>query len=109
MPRSGPRPHCWKVQGELNHQQYLAWLQMRAQANYRKEKFELTFEDFQSLWQGHWYQKGRGAEHYCLTRTNPDGTWCKDNVNCIPRVEHLRRQKLYKKERQHDQNYQIHP
>lgn len=99
MPRTGPRPHCWKVQGEQNHQQYLAWLQMRAQANYRGEMFLLSFEDFQELWQGHWHQKGRGSGSYCLTRRDPDSDWHKDNVFCIPRLEHLRRQKLYKQER----------
>ena len=104
MPRSGPRPHCWKVQGELNHQQYLAFLQMRAQANYRGERFILTFEEFQSLWQTNWDSKGRGADDYCLTRKNPTGDWCLDNVQCVRRVEHLRRQKLYKKDKQKNGN-----
>lgn len=99
MPRTGTRPHCWKVQGEIPHQQHLAWLQMRAQANYRKEIFALSFEEFQRLWQGNWEQKGRGTGDYCLTREDPDGAWIWGNVLCLPRVEHLRRQKLYKKER----------
>ena len=97
MPRSGPRPHCWKVQGAENHEQYCAWLQMKAQAQYRKETFELTFSDFQLLWQGRWQQKGRGSGQYCLTRQDPTGAWNLDNVLCMPRVEHLRRQHLYKK------------
>lgn len=97
MPRSGPRPHTWKVQGELNHQQYLAFLQMRAQAQFRGETFALSFEDFQQLWLGHWDQKGRGSGQYCLTRKDPKGKWTLDNVVCMPRIEHLRRQKLYKK------------
>lgn len=109
MSRSGPRPHCWKVQGEIPHQQYLSWLQMRAQANYRKEQFMLSFEEFQTLWLGHWDQKGRGQNHYCLTREDPDGAWIRGNVVCIPRLEHLRRQKLYKKERQNGTtDYKIH-
>lgn len=96
MSRTGPRPHVWKVQGEQNHQQYRAWVQARAQANYRKEVFLLSFEDFQRLWQAHWHQKGRGRLDYCLTREDPDGAWELSNVECIPRVEHLRRQKYYK-------------
>lgn len=99
MPRSGIRPHCWKVQGEIPHAQHLAWLQMRAQANYRKEIFLLTFEDFQMLWAGFWNRKGRGTDDYCLTREDPNGAWERSNVLCMPRVEHLRRQKLYKQDK----------
>ena len=99
MPRTGPRPHCWKVQGEQNHKQYLAWLQMRAQANFRQERFLLDFEQYQNLWQGFWHRKGRANTDYCLTRTDPTGAWEITNVVCMPRVEHLRRQKLYKQEK----------
>lgn len=93
MSRSGPRPHTWKVQGEQNHQQYRAWMQSKAQANFRKEIFLLTFEDFQQLWLGRWDQKGRGRYDFCLTREDPDGAWELSNVECIPRIDHLRRQK----------------
>jgi len=99
MPRSGPRPHVWKVQGALNHEQYCAWLQMRAQAMYRKEIFALSFEQFQILWREHWDMKGRGSDNYCLTREDPAGAWIWGNVVCMPRIEHLRRQKLFKIER----------
>ena len=91
MPRTGQRPHCWKVQGEVPHKQYLAFLQMRAQANYRKEQFELTFEQFQQLWQLHWDQKGRAIDQYCLTRINEEGEWSLANTQCIRRLDHLRR------------------
>jgi hypothetical protein len=90
MTRSGPRPKCWKVQGEIPHAQYCAWLQMRAQANYRKECWQLTFEDYQQLWLGRWDQKGRGVDDYCLTREDPNGAWCIGNVMCIPRREHFK-------------------
>lgn len=104
MPRKGPRPHCWKVQGELNHQQYMAFLQMRAQANFRREQFLLSFDDFQQLWRRHWDLKGRSNSSYCLTRNDPGGAWELSNVECIPRVEHLRRQKLYKSKKTKWQN-----
>lgn len=97
MPRKGPRPHVWKVQGELNHSQYLAWLQMKAQAQYRREVFAIGFEEFQRLWGDNWHRKGRGIEDYCLTREDPKGAWIWGNVQCMPRIEHLRRQRLFKK------------
>jgi hypothetical protein len=99
MSRTGPRPNAWKVKGEIPHQQYLAWLQTKAQANFRGEVFALTFEQFQQLWADNWHLKGRGKESYCLTREDPDGAWIIGNVMCIPRVEHLRRQKVYKGQR----------
>lgn len=99
MSRTGLRPHTWKVQGKIPHEQYCAWLQMRAQANYRQEEFNLTFEEFQTLWKDHWDMKGRGSDQYCLTREDPDGAWDAKNTSCILRIEHLRRQKLYKKDR----------
>lgn len=97
MPRTGARPHVWKVKGEIPHQQYCAFLQARAQASYRGESFELTFEQFQALWGDLWHKKGRGSADYCLTREDPEGSWTIDNVLAMPRIEHLRRQRLYKK------------
>lgn len=98
MSRSGPRPHVWKVQGEIPHAQYLAWLQMKAQANFRGEAWHLPFEDYQAIWQEHWHLKGRGKEHYCLTRQDPQGAWDKINAVCILRIEHLRTSQQRKKE-----------
>jgi hypothetical protein len=96
MPRKGPRPHNWKMPGEIPHKQYNCWIKMRAQANYRKEVWLLSFEDYQQLWLGHWERKGRGNGEYCLTRDDPKGAWVIGNVECIPREDHLRRQKYYK-------------
>jgi len=85
MPKSGPRPHCWKVQGELNHEQYIAWLRMKAQAQFRDESFRLSFEEFKDLWEGFWDQRGRTQGSYCLTRINPKRPWNVDNTVCVER------------------------
>ena len=104
MPRSGPRPHCWKVQGEIPHKQYLAWLQMKAQASYRRELWMLPFAEFQQLWLGLWERKGRGIDDYCLTREDPEGAWVLGNVSCIPRHEHFQRSGRYKAEKRKNGN-----
>lgn len=91
--RKGPRPQVWKVQGEIPHNQYIAWLRMKSQAVYRNESWDLSFNDFQTLWQGRWDQRGRGVEQYCLARIDPSDPWCLANTECITRLEHLRARK----------------
>lgn len=99
MSRTGIRPHTWKVQGDIPHRQYCCWLQMRAQAMYRGEEFLLTFEDFQRVWAGKWDSRGRGSDDYCLTREDPEGVWDSTNTVCVKRGEHLRRQRMFKKQK----------
>ena len=82
----------WKVQGEVPHRQYRSWVQHRNQANFRKEEYELTFEQYQELWRDKWDMKGRGTDNYCLTRIDPEMPWTIDNAEVIDRMEHLRRQ-----------------
>lgn len=84
------RPHLWLHQGEVPHLQHRAWLQMRAQANYRQEGFPLTLEEFQEIWGNHWHQKGRGINDYCLTRHDPTQPWTKENTICIKRADHFK-------------------
>lgn len=98
MSRQGPRPHVWKVQGLVPHQQYNAWLKMRAQANYRGEIFALSFEEFQTAWLGYWDQRGRGIDNFCLTRMDPEGAWIWGNVECIARREHFFKQRLQRQQ-----------
>lgn len=97
MSRRGIRPHTWKVQGEIPHKQFVCWQQAKAQAAFRGELWMLTFEDFQRAWQGYWERRGRGTGNFCLTRQDPEGAWEPSNVSVIPRIEHLRRQRLFKK------------
>lgn len=91
MPRTGPRPNAWKVPGEIPHQQHVAWHRMRAQAIYRKEAWNLSFEEFQEIWKDHWHQRGRGADNYCLTRADDTQPWDRNNCICVQRIVHLRR------------------
>ena len=81
------RPHVWKVQGELNHTQYIAWLRMKAQAAFREEAFEITFAEFQDLWRDHWHLRGRVKGSYCLTRLDHKEPWDRVNTVCITRAE----------------------
>jgi hypothetical protein len=97
MPRQGIRPHTWKVQGEIPHKQYTAWLRAKAQARYRGEQWDLTFDEFQTLWHGYWSRRGRGTLSYVMSRHDPDGAWDTTNAACMQRIEYLKRQQEYKR------------
>lgn len=98
----GPRPNSWKVQGEIPHQQHIAWHRMRAQAAYRGEDWDLTFEQFQEIWSTHWHQRGRGSDDYCLTRTDYTQPWSPDNIEVLPRRLQLRRRSEFIKRNKDD-------
>lgn len=104
MPRTGPRPNAWKVPGEIPHQQHTAWHRQRAQANYRGEGWTLTFEEFQAIWGSNWTRRGRGADDYCMTRIDDSQPWSLANVECIPRIQHLRRHRQRQREGYYENN-----
>ena len=98
MPRTGPRPKAWKVQGEIAHTQHTAWHRQRSQAHYRGELWLLTFEEFQLLWSSLWSKRGRSNTSYCMSRQDPELPWQLGNAEVIPRLDHLKRVRQQKME-----------
>ena len=94
--RKGPRPEMWKVKGEIPHQQHRTYMKAKAQAAFRKELFELTFEQYQQLWKGKWQDRGRDNHKLTLTRKDTQKPWCMDNCVIMTRLEHLRRQAYFR-------------
>ena len=99
MSRKGLRPHLWKYPEKQAHEQHIAWLRAKAQANFRKEIWLLSFDEFQRLWQGRWDQRGRSITDFCMIRSDIDGAWEYSNVEIITRQEHFSRQKEHKQRR----------
>jgi hypothetical protein len=97
MSKNALRPHTWKVQGEVPHKQYTAWVKSRAQANYRKEIWLLSFEEYQRLWAPYWEFRGRGTDDYVMTRDDHLGAWALGNVMVTRRYDYLKRQREYRK------------
>lgn len=84
------RPHCWVVGDDpYKHSMYHPWLKTKAQAKFRGELFELTFEDYYYFWKDCWYNKGRKPENNCLTRKDFDKPWSRNNCEIITRQEQL--------------------
>lgn len=90
----GPRPHTW-ISGpdEYKHMMYTPWMRARAQANFRNEPWHLSFEEYYTIWAPHWANRGRHVTNVCMTRTDYEGAWTRDNIEIITRREHLIRQK----------------
>ncbi len=88
---TGSRPQVW-VSGPdiVTHEKYVAFVKHRAQANFRKEPHDLTFEDWLSFWTvENWSNRGRKNTAVVLTRKDKTGPWSKDNCVIMTRLEHL--------------------
>lgn len=89
---AGPRPLIWKTGPDpVVHAQFVAFGRARAQALFRQEGWEITFEEFQQIWGADWPQRGRHSDNLCMTRSDIDLPWSADNVELITRADHNRR------------------
>lgn len=85
-----PRPHSWKSgPDEFRHSLYVPWLKAKAQANFRKEEWTLTFEEWFDLWKNDWHKRGRKADSTCMTRLDSEKGWTADNTVLMLRREQL--------------------
>lgn len=83
------RPNAWITGPDpLRHKQYRVWLQQRNQAQFRKEEWDLPFEDWLELWGDLWHKRGRHSDQYCMTRADFDLPWDKTNAIIVTRREH---------------------
>lgn len=90
--RHGLRPQVWITGPDKElHDKYHPWQVAKAQANFRDEAWELSFDDYCSLWEGHWDNRGRTPDNVCMTRKDPDGAWDFNNCEIITRKEHFLR------------------
>lgn len=93
--KTGPRPNVWICgPDEFKHSMYMPWMRAKAQAKFRDEPWDLSFEEFYELWKDDWHQRGRGPDDVCMTRDDIDGVWDKKNTIIITRHEHLIRQSV---------------
>lgn len=86
-------PDKWRSgTDEYKHSMYMPWLRAKAQANYRKEGWDLPFEAFYELWKGDWNNRGRLPTNVCMARKDYAEAWTVENTEIILRSEHLARQ-----------------
>jgi hypothetical protein len=87
-----PNPKSWKNGTCLiTRDKYYAFAKHKAQAHFRGESYELTFEDWCSLWPDDvWIKRGRQVDDLCLTRWDFAGEWSMVNVVVCTRRDHFR-------------------
>lgn len=90
----GPRPHLWKSGkfDEYKHNMYVPWMKSKAQANFRNEEWNLSFNDFFNIWNGKWHERGRKGHNLCLARVDSNKPWQSDNIALMTIKEHRAKQ-----------------
>ena len=82
---SGPDP--------ITRDIYYGYIKHKAQAAFRNEDYELTWEDWKSYWDlDTWMKRGRHPGDICLARVDHLGPWSKENCYLVERREYLKRQ-----------------
>lgn len=106
MPRTGPRPHARGPRPHIwitgpdpeRHRRFVAWARARAQAHYRGEIWQLTFEEWEEAWGDLWSRRGRGRDDLMLGRQDWHAPWRLNNVHVITRTEFFEKQSRRKQE-----------
>lgn len=89
----GPKPHRWLVGPDPErHKLYEPYLRQKAQAMFRGELWDLTFEQWEKIWDGKFHLRGRGADDLCMMMDDPDLGWTETNAIIVPRRVQLARQ-----------------
>lgn len=97
---TGPRPHTWVTGPDKeHHDKYIAWQRARAQAVYRGEDWQITFQDWVELWGKQWHRRGRGADCLMLMKRRWAEPWTKRNAHLVDRPTFHARQAKIKAER----------
>lgn len=94
------RPYNWVTGPDpKRHEQHLAWSRHKAQANFRKERHNITFEQWEELWNtdNRWENRGRQNHNVNMTKIIDELGWTYDNCQFLTREEMLRIRGLAKR------------
>ena len=76
----------------LTHDKYYAYLKHKAQARYRNEYHDLTWEQWESFWShSDFLKRGRSGDSLCLAMIDQTQGWTYANCEVIRRKEQLQR------------------
>ena len=77
---------------DFDNERRVAFVRARAQAAFRGEQWDLTWDDFRAFWRTRrlWSQRGRRNDDLVLTRLDLDDSWNRDNCCIITRNDSLK-------------------
>ena len=74
----------------VRRDKYYAWLKHRNQERYLGREYNLTWEDWESVWPDElWHKRGRSSDSVCLARRDRAGPWQLNNTHVITRRQQL--------------------
>lgn len=71
------------------HRERLAYARAQAQARFRGEPWQFTWDTWWQLWEPWWQWRGMGADDYCMIREDHSEPWSPRNCWVVPRREYL--------------------
>jgi hypothetical protein len=94
----GPYIKGRKYKDPLEHEKHIGFLRSRSQANYRKEGWTLTIEEFMEMWRDDlWLCRGRSPEDLVMIRVDINNSWSYENCVIVSRYQQLCRNKSMRK------------
>ena len=72
----------------FSNERRLAWIRSKAQAEFRGEVWNISWEEFCHFWKtpSLWSRRGRHINNLVLTRYNVEAPWDKDNCCIITKI-----------------------
>jgi len=85
MARQG-RPKGFRLKPEFDVKRKQVWARARAQADFRGEVWDISFEEFCGLFDEETFsRRGRDVDSLCLCQYDPEKGWRKGNVALLTR------------------------
>ena len=79
-----------KYSHDVDNNIFIDFLRARAQANFRGEGWEITEQEYFTIWSRDRYlRKGRAALELCMTRQDPTLPWTIKNAMVVTRRLHF--------------------
>jgi len=89
--KPGPRPNAWITGPDpVRHKRYIAFLRQKAQANFRDEGWNFTFDEWLAVWGENIVYRGRQRGTMTMVRVDYKQPWSKTNSRIVDRREHSR-------------------
>jgi hypothetical protein len=71
----------------------------RAQAHFRKEVWEISFQEWVEIWGANWHRRGRGKQCLMMMKRRWDQPWTRRNAHLVDRPTFHARQATIRAQR----------